>query len=60
MEYVKKLLRSRTVQLALVQAFVGIATAVLTELDLVAYIVILKSVADIFLRTLTHEAIEKK
>lgn len=60
MEYIKKLLRSKTVLLAILQAVVGIGVAVLTELDLAGYIIVLKSVADIFMRVITVEAIDEK
>jgi hypothetical protein len=54
----KTLLNSRTVQMALVQAISGILVAVLTEMDAVGYVAIVKSVADILLRLDTKDAID--
>jgi len=53
----KKLLQSKTVWVAIIQAVVGIAIAVLTDLDLVGYIAIIKSFADVVLRYVTKEPI---
>ena len=55
-----KLLKSKTIWLALIQAFGGIIIAVFTELDLVGYIAITKSVMDIALRTITTTALSEK
>jgi len=55
-----KLLKSKTVWLALVQAFGGIVIAVFTELDLIGYVAITKSVMDIALRTITTTALSEK
>ena len=55
-----KLLKSKTVLLALIQAFGGIAIAVFTELDLVGYVAITKSVMDIALRTITTIPLSEK
>jgi len=57
---IKKLLKSKTVWLALIQAFGGIAIAVFTELDAVAYVAIIKSVVDIALRGLTTKPLSEK
>jgi hypothetical protein len=55
-----KALKSRTVWKAIVIALVGIATAVLTEYDLVGYIVILNAVADFALRAVTTVPLSEK
>ena len=55
-----KLLKSKTVWLALVQAFGGIVIAVFTELDAVGYVAITKSVMDIALRTITTIPLSEK
>ena len=56
----KQLLKSRTIKLALIQALAGILIAVFTELDLIGYVAIAKSVADIMLRMVTTQAVEDK
>ena len=53
----KTLFQSRTFWIAVAQAVVGILTVALTELDMVAYIAILKSVVDITLRLDTRTEI---
>ncbi len=53
----KALLKSRTVQVVLIQAMIAILVAVLTELDLAAYVLIVKSIGDILLRLDTKEEI---
>lgn len=55
-----QLLKSKTVWVAIIQAVVGIGVAVFTELDMVGYIAVLKSVGDIALRMVTTEAIIDK
>ena len=55
-----KALKSRTVWKAIIVALVGIATAVLTEYDLVGYVVMLNAVADFLLRLDTTGAIADK
>lgn len=55
-----KALKSRTVWKAVVVAVVGIATAVLTEYDLVGYVVILNAVADFALRAVTKVPLADK
>ena len=56
----KQLLKSKTVQIALAQALVGVAIVMLTEADLAGYAVMLKSVFDIIIRSVTTEAISEK
>lgn len=56
----KQLLKSNTVRLAIAQAIVGVAIVMLTELDLAGYAVMLKSVFDVILRSVTTEAISDK
>lgn len=58
METGKTIFKSKTFLLALVQAVLGVTVAVLTELDLVAFIAIAKSIADIALRYVTTEPIK--
>lgn len=60
MELLKKALKSRTVQLAIAQAVLGIVVAVLTELDLVGWVTVVKSIADIALRFDTTSPISAK
>lgn len=55
-----KALKSRTVWKAIVIAIVGIATAVLTEYDLLGYVVILNAVADFALRAVTTTSLQEK
>ena len=57
---ISKFLRSKTILLAVVQAFGGIVIAVFTELDLVGYVAITKSVMDIALRTITTTPLSEK
>ena len=57
MEKSKKLLQSKTVWLAIIQGVVGIAIAVLTDLDMVGYVAVVKSFADIALRYVTKQPI---
>lgn len=54
----KTLLQSRTFQLAIIQAISGVLIAYLTEMDMVGYVAIVKSVADILLRLDTKDAID--
>jgi hypothetical protein len=54
----KTLLKSRTVQFAFIKAISGILVAVLTQLDMVGYIVIVTAIADTLLRIDTTEKIE--
>ena len=49
----KNVLKSKTVQLAVIQGIGMIVLAVMTDLDLVAYMGIAKSVIDILLRVVT-------
>ena len=46
----EKLLKSRTIRLAFVQALTGFLVVVFTELDMVGYVTLVKSVADVYLR----------
>lgn len=54
----KSIFYSRTIWLAIIQAIVAVAVAVLTELDMVAQVAILKSVIDIILRYDTTEPLK--
>ncbi|MGI1661396.1 hypothetical protein ACRDNQ_04060 [Palleronia sp. KMU-117] len=55
----KSLLTSKTFWLAVIQAVAGVAIAALTELDLVAYVAVVKSTVDILLRMLTTTGIDR-
>lgn len=57
--YMKKLFESKTFWVAVVQAVVGVVVVALTELDMVGYIAIFKSIADIVLRMITTEEINR-
>ena len=57
---ISKFWRSKTIKLALIKAFGGIAIAVFTELDLVGYVAITKSIMDIALRTITTIPLSEK
>jgi len=54
----KTLLQSRTFWLAVIQAVAGIGVIALTELDMIGYVGIFKSVVDIILRTITSSQIK--
>lgn len=54
----KRLLQSKTIWLAIIQAILGITIAVFTELDMIGYIAIVKSLADIALRYVTKASIK--
>jgi hypothetical protein len=56
----KQLLRSKTIKLATAQAIVGIAIAVFTDLDMIGYVAIVKSLGDIYIRTITTKPIADK
>lgn len=60
METIIKTLKSRTVLLAIAQAVVGIVILVLTEADLAGSALLVKSLADILLRSITVEPISAK
>ncbi len=53
----KTLLNSKTFWIAVIQAVAGVAVIALTELDLIGYVGIMKSVVDIVIRTMTTEEI---
>ena len=55
-----KALKSRTVWKAIIVGIAGIATAVLTEYDLVGYLVMLNAIADFALRALTTQPLSEK
>lgn len=54
----KSILSSKTVWLAIIQGVIGGTIIVLTELDLVGYVAIAKSLGDIVLRFVTSEEIK--
>lgn len=49
----KSILKSKTFWIAVIQAVIGITVVVLTELDMVGYVAIAKSIGDIILRLVT-------
>jgi len=55
-----KALKSRTVWKAIIIALVGVATAVLTEYDMVGYLVVLNAFADFALRAVTTVPLSDK
>ena len=55
-----KALKSKTVLKAIGLGVASIVTAVLTELDLIAYIGMVNMVADVYLRTITSEPLSAK
>lgn len=59
MEYGKALLSSKTFWVAVIQAVSGIVIVALTELDLVGYVAMFKSVVDIVLRLVTSDPVTK-
>jgi len=60
MQNIIQALKSRTVQLAVIQAILGLVIIILTEADMVGYATMLKSVVDIFLRADTNEPLSAK
>ena len=50
----KYFLESKTIQIAILQAVLGIAVAVLTEYDMVAYVAVVKSLVDVIIRSMTE------
>jgi len=54
----KKIFQSRTIWLAIIQAFASILIAVFTELDMVSYVLFTKSVVDIIIRLDTDKGIQ--
>lgn len=55
----KSLMQSKTFWVAVIQAVAGVVVLALTELDLVGYVAVLKSIVDIILRLITTEPIER-
>ena len=53
----KTLFESKTFWLAVAQAVIGIVVVALTELDLVGYVAIVKSIGDVILRMITEDEI---
>jgi hypothetical protein len=53
----KSIWRSKTVWVAIAQAVGGVAVAVLTEMDMMGAVLVVKSVVDIILRLITTQAI---
>lgn len=60
MQKITQALKSRTVWLAIAQAILGIAVVVLTEADMLGAVSIVKSLGDIFLRSITTEPLSQK
>lgn len=55
----KSLTNSKTFWLAVVQAIGGGVVIFLTQMDLVGYVAIVKSVMDVILRLMTDEGIDR-
>jgi hypothetical protein len=53
----KKLIHSKTFQVAVLQGLAGIVVVALTELDMVGYVAMVKSLADVALRLVTSETV---
>jgi len=60
MHKIKQALKSRTVLLAVGQGVLAVVTAILTEADIPAGLLIVKSIADIALRYDTTEPMSEK
>ena len=56
----KSIYTSKTFWLAIIQAVVGGAVIFLTEMDLVGYVAIVKSVGDVLLRLITKDPVALK
>lgn len=54
----KTLFESKTFWLAVAQAVVGVLVVAFTELDMLGAVALVKSVADIYLRSVTDEGIK--
>ena len=54
----KSLFSSKTFRLAIIQAIVGGLVIFLTEMDMVGYVVLIKSLGDVALRMATSEAVK--
>lgn len=55
----KTLLQSKTFWVAVIQAVAGVVVVALTQLDLVGYVAVFKSIVDIVLRLITTEPIDR-
>ena len=55
---IKSLWTSKTFWLAVVQALAGLAVVALTELDLVGYVAVVKTIVDIVLRLVTAQPVK--
>ena len=53
----KSIFKSKTFWLAVIQAVASVAVVLLTEMDLVGYVGIVKSVVDVLNRTMTSEKV---
>lgn len=53
----KSLLSSKTFWVAMIQAVVGVLVVSLTQLDMVGYVAVVKSIADVILRLVTTEPV---
>lgn len=55
----KSLMQSKTFWIAVIQAVAGVVVVALTQLDLVGYVAVFKSLVDIVLRLITTEPIDR-
>lgn len=55
----KTLLESKTFWVAMIQAVASVAIVIMTELDMVGYVGIVKSLLDVSLRLITTEPIDR-
>jgi hypothetical protein len=60
MENILQALKSKTVWFAIAQAFIGVLIVLLTEANMEGSALIIKSLADMYLRSVTNKALSDK
>lgn len=60
MNFIKHAIKSKTVQLALIQGIAGVLIAVFTEFNMIGYIAVTKSLVDIYIRSITNQPLSAK
>lgn len=60
MDIIKRLLRSDTIKIAIVQAIGGVLIVAFTELDMIGYAAFVKSILDVLLRAKTTRPISER